>query len=143
MFLSEEPVSIEAGNNKYKHKNNKINKNQPKNCISYKEKINNTTKGNEMKKSASRTTKEMSTQDEEKNARTQIVKPRRFNLSSKTLFRYQTNILLCGWKFIPTPNRNNIFFLFFFILTFTRLNVKNYNHQVILTDILPEKLKMD
>ena len=31
----------------------------------------------------------------------------------------------------------------FFIVTFTRLNVKNDNHQVILIDTLPGKLKMD
>ena len=61
-----------------------------------------------MKKSASTTTKEVSNKDEEKNARTQIVKPKIFNLSSKTLSRYQTNILLRGLKFTPTPKRNNI-----------------------------------
>ena len=49
-----------------------------------------------MKKSASTTAKEMSNKDKEKNARTEIVKPKIFNLSSKTLSRYQTNILLRG-----------------------------------------------
>ena len=49
-----------------------------------------------MKKSASTTTKEMSNKDKEKNARTEIVKPKIFNSSSKTLSRYQTNILLRG-----------------------------------------------
>ena len=61
-----------------------------------------------MKKSATTTTKEMSNQDEEKNGRTQIVKPKIFNLLSKTFSRYQINILLRGLKFTPTPNRSNI-----------------------------------
>ena len=50
----------------------------------------------------------MSHQDEEENAKTQIVKPKLFNLSSKTFSSYQTNILLRGSKYTPTPNRNNI-----------------------------------
>ena len=37
-------------NNEHKQKNNKFNKKTRKNCINYKEKINNTTKKNEMKK---------------------------------------------------------------------------------------------
>ena len=76
--------------------------------MNYKEKINNTTKGNEMKKRTSTRTKEMSKQDEEKNPRTQIVKPKIFSLSSKTLARYPTNVLLRGLKFTPTPKPNNI-----------------------------------
>ena len=50
----------------------------------------------------------MSHQDEEENAKTQIVKPKLFNLSSKTFSSYQTKILLHGSKYTPTPNRNNI-----------------------------------
>ena len=61
-----------------------------------------------MKKSASTTTKEMSNEDEEKNTGTEIVKPKIFNLSSKTLSRYQTNVLLRGLKFTPSPKANNI-----------------------------------
>ena len=70
--------------------------------------MNNITKGNDMKKCATTTTKEMSNQDEEKNDRTQIVKPKISNLLSKTFSSYQINILLRGLKFTPTPNRNNI-----------------------------------
>ena len=39
---------------------------------------------------------------------TEILKPKIFNLSSKTLSRHQTTILLRGSKFTPTPKRNNI-----------------------------------
>ena len=74
----------------------------------HKEKIDTTTEGNEMEKSTSTTTKEMSNKDKEKNAGTEIVIPKIFNSSSKTLPRYQTNILLRGLKFTPTPKRNNI-----------------------------------
>ena len=61
-----------------------------------------------MKKSPSTTTKGMANEDKEKSTGTEIVKPKIFNLSSKTLFRYQTNVLLCDLKFTPTPKRNNI-----------------------------------
>ena len=50
----------------------------------------------------------MSNEDKEKNTGTEIVKRKIFNLSSKTLSRYQTIILLRGLKFTPTPMRNNI-----------------------------------
>ena len=49
-----------------------------------------------MKKSVSQTPKQILNQDKEKKARTQIVKPKMFDLSSKMLSRYQTNILLRG-----------------------------------------------
>ena len=91
--MGEQLVLIEVDSDDHKRKDNKINKKQ-QNCINYKEKIDITTKGNEMKKNASTTTKEMSNEDKEKNAGTEIVKPKIFNLSSKTLSRYQTNILL-------------------------------------------------
>ena len=55
-FFSEHPISIEVGNNK-------IIKKQQKNCINYKEKINTTTKENDMKKSVSAKTKGMSNED--------------------------------------------------------------------------------
>ena len=92
--MGEQLVLIEVDSDDHKRKDNKINKKQQQNCINYKEKIDITTKGNEMKKNASTTTKEMSNEDKEKNAGTEIVKPKIFNLSSKTLSRYQTNILL-------------------------------------------------
>ena len=50
----------------------------------------------------------MSNEDKEKNAGTEFVKPKISNSSSKTLSRYQTNILLCSLKITPTPKRNNI-----------------------------------
>ena len=92
--MGEQLVLIEVDSDDHKRKDNKINKKQQQNCINYKEKIDITTKGNEMKKNASTTTKEMSNEDKEKNAGIEIVKPKIFNLSSKTLSRYQTNILL-------------------------------------------------
>ena len=45
----------------------------------------------------------MSNEDKEKKDGTEIVKPNIFNSP-----RYQTNILLRGLKFTPTPKRNNI-----------------------------------
>ena len=86
----------------------KSTKNNQKNHINYKEKLNTITKGNDMKISASTATKRMSNKDEEKNTGTEVVKPKIFNLSSKMLLRYQTNILLHDLKFTPTPKRNNI-----------------------------------
>ena len=85
----------------------KSTKKQQQNCINYKQKINTTTKGNDMKNSVSTTTKGKSNEDKEKNTGTEMVKPKIFNLSSKT-FRYQSNILLRGLKFTPTPKRNNM-----------------------------------
>ena len=48
--------------------------------------------------------------EEENEAKSQqdIVQPKIFNLSKKTLSRYQVNILLRGLKFTPTPKRNII-----------------------------------
>ena len=48
--------------------------------------------------------------EEEKEVKSQqeIVQPKLFNLSKKTLSRYQVNILLRGLKFTPTPKRNII-----------------------------------
>ena len=52
----------------------------------------------------------MPTQGEEKNTRTEIVKPKILILSSNTLSRYQTNMLLhrSNIQFKPTPKRDNI-----------------------------------
>ena len=62
-----------------------------------------------MKRSASTTIiKGMSNKYTKKNNGTDIVKPKIFNLSSKTLSRYQTNIFLQDLKFTPIPQRNNI-----------------------------------
>ena len=52
--------------------------------MNYEEKTNTATNRNDVKKSAS-TTKGISNEDNEKNTRTEIVKPKVFNLSSKTL----------------------------------------------------------
>ena len=46
----------------------------------------------------------MSNQDEVKNARTQIVKPKIFNLPRKALSSYQTDILLCVLNLQPHLN---------------------------------------
>ena len=54
--------------------------------MNYEEKTSTTTNRNDMKKSAS-TAKGISNEDNEKNTRTEIVKPKIFNLSSKTLSR--------------------------------------------------------
>ena len=54
------------------------------------------------------TTEEMSNQDEDKGAKTKIVKPKIFNFSNKTLSTYEPNILLRDLKVTPTPNFNNI-----------------------------------
>ena len=50
----------------------------------------------------------MSNEHKEKNTRTQVYKPKLFNLSRKKLTRYHANILLGGFKFKPTPMHNNI-----------------------------------
>ena len=68
-------------NNKHKHKDNKINDKKTIR-VNYKEKINSATKGIEMKKSASTSTKEVSNGDKEKNAGTEIVKGKGFRLSN-------------------------------------------------------------
>ena len=83
-----------------------------------------------MKRSASTTTKEMPNKDEEKNARTKIVKLKIFNLSSKTLYRYQTNILLRGLKFTLTPKRNNIEL---------KSNIQNYTRRFRLAEFFPKQ----
>ena len=60
------------------------------------------------KKCKHATTEEMSYEDEEKNTRTQIAKPKLNNLSNKRLSRNQINIFLCGLKCTAIPRLNNI-----------------------------------
>ena len=98
--------------------------------MNYKEKINTTTKGSEMKKRASITPKEMSNGNKEKNAKTKIVKPEILNLSIKMLSRYQTNILLRGLKFTPTPKRNDIKL---------KPNIQNYTRRLRLAEFFQNK----
>ena len=83
-----------------------------------------------MKKSASTTTKGMSNEGKEKNTRTETVKPKIFNLSSKTLSRYQINILLHGLKFTRTPKRNN---------TELKSNIQNYRRRLQLAEFFQNK----
>ena len=59
----------------------------------------------------------MSNKDEEKNARKQIFIQKYLNLSSKTLSKYQTNVLLRGLKSTPTSKRSN---------TEIKSNIQNY-----------------
>ena len=69
-----------------------------------------------MKKSASKTTKEMPNEDKEKNPGTEIVKPKIF--------------LLHGLKFTPTPKRNNIEL---------KSNIQNYTHRLRLAEFFQNK----
>ena len=107
----------------------KSTKNNNKNRINNKENLNTTKKGNEIKKAASTTTKELPNKDKEKNARTEIVKPKIFNLLSKKLSRYQTNILLRGLKCIPTPKR----------LKEIKSNIQNYTRRLRLEEFFQEE----
>ena len=72
----------------------------------------------------------MSDKDKEKKPGTEIVKPKIFNLSSKTLSRYQTNILLRGLKLTPTPKRNNIEL---------KSNIENYTRRLQLAEFFQSK----
>ena len=47
--------------------------------------------------------------EKEKDVKSQqeIVQPKIFNLSKRTLSRYQVNVLLHGLKFTPTPTQYN------------------------------------
>ena len=130
-FFSEQSISIEAGKNECKHKNRKINIKTEKNCIDFKEKINATTKGNDMKKSAFKATKGMSNKEKEKNTGKKIVKPKMFNLSIKTLSRYQTYILLQGLQFTQTHERFNIEL---------KYNIQNYTRRLRLAEFFQNKV---
>ena len=83
-----------------------------------------------MKKRARTTTKDMANEDKEKNAGTEIIKPKIFNLSSKMFSTYQTNILLRGLKFTPTPKRNNIKL---------KSNIQNYKCKLWLAEFFQNK----
>ena len=61
-----------------------------------------------MKKIKVQKQKECQAKIKRENTRTQTLKRKICNLSSKNLSRYQTNIFLCGLKFTPTPKRSNI-----------------------------------
>ena len=83
-----------------------------------------------MKKSASATRRGMSNETNKKSTGTEIVKPKIFNLSSKTLSRYQTTILLRGLKFTPTPKHNNIEL---------KSNIQNYTRRLRLAEFFQNK----
>ena len=53
-----------------------------------------------------------------------------FNLSSETLSRYQTNILLRGLKFSHTTKSNN---------TELKSNIQNYTRRLRLAEFFPNK----
>ena len=72
----------------------------------------------------------MSNEDKEKNTGTEIVKPKIFNLPSKTLSRYQTNILLRGLEFTPTPKPSNIEL---------KSNIQNYTRRLRLAEFFQNK----
>ena len=76
----------------------------------------------------------MSNKDKKKNAGTEIVKPKIFNLSSKALPRYQTNILLRSLKFTPTPKCNNIE---------CKSNIQNYTRRLRLHEFFQNKKAID
>ena len=67
----------------------------------------------------------MSNEDNEKSTGIEIVKPKIFNLPSRTLPRCQTDILLRGLTFTPTPKRNNIEL---------KSNIQNYTRRLRLAE---------
>ena len=72
----------------------------------------------------------MSNKDEEKNARKQIFIQKCLNLSSKTLSKYQTNVLLRGLKSTPTSKRSNIEI---------KSNIQNYMRRLWLAEFFQNK----
>ena len=64
-------------------------------------------------------------EDNEKSTGIEIVKPKIFNLPSRTLARCQTDILLRGLTFTPTPKRNNIEL---------KSNIQNYTRRLRLAE---------
>ena len=121
---------MEASNNERKQKDNKLNKKQQNNRINYEEKTNTTSNRNDMKKSASTPAKGMSNEGNDKSTVIEILKPKIFNLSSKTLSRHQTNILSRGLKLTPTPKRNNIEL---------KSNIQNYMRRLRLAEYFQNK----
>ena len=71
----------------------------------------------------------MSNENKWKNTGTEIVKPKIFNLSSETLFMYQTNILLRSLKFSSTP----------IIIWNSNLTYKNYTRRMRLAEFFQNK----
>ena len=69
-------------------------------------------------------------QDEDKNTRMQIAKPKIFNLWRKTLSRYQNNILLRRLKFTASSKYNNIVL---------NSNIKNYTRTLQLAEFFQIK----
>ena len=100
-----------------------------KNCINDQEKMNTTTKRDEIKKSASTTTKKVKPRWREKRQNTyrQI---KILNLSSKRLSRYQSNILLPYLKFTLIIKCNNIEL---------KSNIQNYAHKLWLAEFFQNK----
>ena len=84
-----------------------------------------------MKKSAFKATKGMSNKEKEKNTGKKIVKPKMFNLSIKTLSRYQTYILLQGLQFTQTHERFNIEL---------KYNIQNYTRRLRLAEFFQNKV---
>ena len=72
----------------------------------------------------------MSNKDEEKNARKQIFIQKCFHLSSKTLSKYQTNVLLRGLKSTPTSKRSN---------TEIKSNIQNFMRRLWLAEFFQNK----
>ena len=64
------------------------------------------------------------------------MKPKIINLSSKTLSRYKTNILLRRLKFTPTPERNNIELK-------SNIQNQNYTHRLRLAQFFQNKEATD
>lgn len=76
----------------------KINEKGQKHNINDKEKINTFPKGNEMKKVQAQQKTNCQINNKRKTREHIFVKPKAFNLSSKTLSNYKTNTLLRGLK---------------------------------------------
>ena len=100
-FFITNPLSLETGSKKGNSKNeNKTKKMENQNHSKMKQQEKNLLKQKNNYKQI----------EEEKDVKSQqeIVQPKIFDLSKKTLPRYQVNILLRGLKFTPTPKRNII-----------------------------------
>ena len=63
--------------------------------------------------------------EKEVKSQQEIVQPKIFNLSKRTLSRYQVNILIRGLKFTPTPERNIIQL---------KSDIRNYTRKLRLTE---------
>ena len=74
----------------------------------------------------------MSNEDKVKNTGRKIVETKIFNLS-----RYQTNILLRGLKFTPTPKRNNIERADYDLLSFSKTKKQTILTKIFFKNNLP------